>query len=276
MLAPQPQRPLPDTPYDRWLSPDGDETAQFHRTTTGYRVRFPDMADFLIDAGSLAVEIPVSGEKQDHALVLFQNSIEPMLSNHRGHLHMHGSAVRCGTGAIGFLGLSRSGKTTLAAAFARAGHPFLTEDVLSIKHGPEGHTALPSRPVLRLFDDSAARLLSRGPAPDEEAKLTIPAGSDFPHWPEPCQLSALFLLGPGESKTTSIEAMQAAEALTNLMRHSFILDVDDRPRLKAHFGRLAELAQGVDCYALDYPRRYAELDKVIDTITKLAAGGRSD
>ncbi|MDF1836136.1 MAG: hypothetical protein P1U62_14845, partial [Alteraurantiacibacter sp. bin_em_oilr2.035] len=244
---------------------------------TGYCVRFPDQADFIIDADSLAVEgIPVREDDQDQVLVLFHNSIVPMLNNHRGQLHMHGSAVRCGNGAIGFLGLSRGGKTTLAGAFARAGHPFLTEDVLSIRHDEDGYTILPSRPVLRLFRDSAAQLLSRGPAPADEAKIAIPAGSDLPHWSEPCQLSALFLLGPGKSETTSIELMQSAEALTHLMRHSFILDVDDRHRLKAHFGRIAELAQGTNSFALDYPRRYSELDKVINTVSRLVTGEQND
>ena len=60
--------------------------------------------------------------------------------------------------------------------------------------------------------------------------------------------------------------LNAAEALAQLIQHAFILDVEDRARLKAHFGRLGELAASVPCYALDYPRDYQHLPKVIEMV----------
>ncbi|WP_340588378.1 hypothetical protein [Erythrobacter alti] len=277
MLNQQPQDEIPASPYDCWVTPDGDETAQFYRTATGYCVRFPDQADFLIDVDSLSVQcIPADGMAQDDALILYYNSIQPMLGNYRGQLHMHASAVRCGTGAIGFLGLSRRGKTTLAGAFASAGHPFLTEDVLSITISEDGYLVQPSRPVLRLFSDSAALLAPHEPEAESGKKISFSAQTSLPHWSRPCPLTALFLLGPGESEITSIERLQPADALTQLMRHSFILDVEDRPRLKAHFDRIAALARATSCFALDYPRRYGELHKVIETVSTMVTGEQID
>ncbi|WP_252258998.1 hypothetical protein [Erythrobacter aurantius] len=52
------------------------------------------------------------------------------------------------------------------------------------------------------------------------------------------------------------------EALTTLMPHAFILDVEDKPRLKAHFARMADLTQDIPCFALDFTRDYAELPQV--------------
>ena len=50
------------------------------------------------------------------------------------------------------------------------------------------------------------------------------------------------------------------------MPHAFILDVEDKKRLQAHFARMADLSQDIGCYALDYRRDYAELPRVQDAI----------
>ena len=46
--APSVQAPRPLEPFDRWLSPEGEETSLFYRESDQYLVRFPDRADFLI------------------------------------------------------------------------------------------------------------------------------------------------------------------------------------------------------------------------------------
>lgn len=65
------------------------------------------------------------------------------------------------------------------------------------------------------------------------------------------------------------------EALSALMPHAFILDVEDKERLKAHFSKMADLSQDIPCYALDFTRDYAELPRVrAAVLANLAASER--
>lgn len=267
-LPARPQSPLADEPFDRWLNPDGEATAEFRRLPGGYHVRFPTQADYAIALDTMRVEAtPDEGTRPEVVESLWRNSVEPLVGNYLGGLNLHGSAVATPAGAVAFLGLSRSGKTTLAGGFARAGHPFLTEDVLELVRDGTRYMVQPQRPVLRLFHDSAEFLLGQEPGwADAETKQELVAGGSLPCASEPAPLAAICLLGQGETETISMEPLGAGEALRHVIRHAFVLDVEDRKRLAAHFARLGELAAQVPCHALDYPRRYAQLPEVIGAI----------
>lgn len=269
------QAPLADAPFDRWINPDGGVSAEFRRIPGGYCARFPGQADFAISLETMHVRgTPDNGTPLAVVETLYRNAIEPIVANHLGGLNLHGSAVLGPQGAIAFLGLSRSGKTTLAGAFARAGHPFLTEDVLSLLPDGAGYHVQPHRPVLRLFHDSAEFLLGAEPGwEDEESKQELAAGGSLPFADKSAPLAAICLLGPGDSTDVALTRLGAAEALSQLIRHAFVLDVEDRARLAAHFGRLGELAASVPCHALDYPRSYAQLPEVIGAILERAQQG---
>jgi hypothetical protein len=129
--------------------------------------------------------------------------------------------------------------------------------------------------VLRVFHDSATFLLGQDPEwDDEERKNPLSAGATLPFATQPAPLAAICLLGPGTSPTTVLEPLGEAEALAQLIRHAFLLDVEDKQRLRGHFGRLAQLAAAVPCHALDYPRDYAQLPGVIGAILdRLASDG---
>ena len=262
------QRPLSTKPYDRWITPDGETTAEFRRTSSGYLVRFPDTADFVVDheAGS-ATGYPASEATQIETRTLFRNAISPVMGNHRGELHLHASAVRIGARAIAFVGSSRSGKTTLAAAFARAGFAAVTEDVLALETTGAGYRVAPGRPVVRLFPDSAAELFGTAGNPeDENAKREYPAGTAIPFETARLPLAAIFLLEEDASESVQIAPVLPPTAMARLVPQSFILDVEDRHRMRGHFARLGQLAESVPCYALDYPRRYDALNDVIGAV----------
>ena len=261
------QSPLPVAPYDRWITPDGEETAQFHRVPEGFLLRFPGHADFLVPHGPLPVPCwPIPGSDRAHIDHLFENSVLPLIGNHAGGLFMHGSAVAIGDKAVAFLGLSRRGKTTLAGAFARAGHPFLAEDMLALEATASGYDLLPGKGVLRLFADSADHLLGHPSGGDTDGKALLEASTKLPHRRAKMPLSAMFVLGPGDVEGVQVDALAPAEALAQIIPHSFILDVEDRLRLRAHFDRVGALAEAVPCLALDYPRRFSELEGVISAV----------
>jgi len=257
-------------PYDHWVTPAGEIPAIFYRTAQGYLIRFSNQADFAISRDlSEVVCTPVPDAEPGIGRTLYCNAIQPLIANHLGGISLHASAVCIDGRAIAFLGLSRMGKTTLAAAFARQGYPFLTEDVLNLEASETGYIVQPARPVLRLFGDSASELLGPSSAvrPSRTARKTeIEANDILPYADRPAALGALLLLGAGQCNQVTVQELEPASALARLMQHAFILDVQDKQRLRGHFDRIAGLAEAVRCYELDYPRRYDLLPTVINAI----------
>ncbi len=65
----------------------------------------------------------------------------------------------------------------------------------------------------------------------------------------------------------TFQRLSAAEALVEWVKHSFLLDVEERPRLASHFDQVAALANRPIHYRLDYPRRFEELAEVRHAIS---------
>lgn len=265
------QAPLGSEPYDRWITPPDDVKCEFHRVPEGFLLRFLDEADFLILPDTRIVHgWPAPATSADHFASLFHHGVVPLFGNHAGGLFLHGSAVAIGGRAVAFLGLSRAGKTTLAGAFAKAGHPLLTEDVIELVPTADGGGYLlqPKPSKLRLFADSAGWLLGRRFSEDQQDNKQSIAGDDvLPFGDTACVLERIYLLGNDHAAALAITPLAGQAALTQLLPHSFVLDVEDKVRLRDHFCRIAKLSEQASCRALDYPRRYDELPGVIAAIT---------
>lgn len=270
------QHELPTQPYDRWVSPQGVCMAEFHRVDDGYLIRFPYQCDFELQPQQSGTGFRVIGWPEpdcdaQSVINLYHNAIQPILGNHTGGLFLHGSAVRldgehvddAALGGAAFLGLSRGGKTTLAGSFAQSGFPFLTEDVIDLRLRENTYWLQPKRSKLRLFADSARFLLGEAiDISDEDLKQDVEAGGTLPFASDEVPLRQIYVLGTDHGAPLSIRRLPLPEALKTLMPHAFILDVEDKLRLKAHFARMADLVQDIPCYALDFTRDYEELPRV--------------
>jgi len=270
--APSAQAPRPLEPFDRWLSLEGEETSLFYRESDQYVVRFPDRADFIISLNRQTVTCaPAPGIPDDEIEVLYFNQIVPLVMGCNGDLVLHASAVVIDGRAIAFLGPTRRGKSTLAAAFAKAGYPFLTDDGLILDQDDEDYLVRPRAPALRLCSDSETAILQTAELrPDCEGfKGRIMAGGEIPFYDQPVPLAAIYLLSePRRRDRTEMVPLSRPVALSELLKHSFILDVEDRQRVKDLFYRLASVVERIDCFELDYPRRYPELPGVLDSIIR--------
>ncbi len=265
----RPQKPLPDEPYDRWVLPDGEVKAEFRRVERGFHVRFPNEADFeILEEYPARVTVwPAPDQTAEWAETLYRNAILPLVANHHGGLCLHGSAVALNGSAIALIGPSNSGKTTLAGALARAGAPYLTEDVLELVRQGESYFVQPKEQALRLYPDSAEYLLGHNPdrdAEDDKSAVSEPEKIPFCNIAQP--LGALIFLGSEAAAETQITRLAAKDALAQLMPNAFILDVEDKDRLASHFDRLSGLAQRMPSFELDYLRQFSELETVIGAI----------
>ena len=95
-------------------------------------------AFFVRDGSKITVEPDPNGDERTLRLCLLGPALSLVLYQ-RGRFVLHGSAVAIRGRAIGFLGGSSWGKSTLAAACHRLGHEMITDDVLVIDFDSNAH-----------------------------------------------------------------------------------------------------------------------------------------
>lgn len=202
-----------------WRDEDGESVAHLDRFPGAEVLRFPGTADFHLEPGSIRAHL-LDPDRPD---LMELRLLGPVLSywlERLGIPALHASAVRIGSGAVGFLARSGGGKSSLAAALLQAGAPLLTDDVLPVEEREGTFLARPGYPQMRLEPDTAGRL---GPtaglaaiSPDD-SKLHVPVDS-FCDTAIP--LSALYVVerrpGPPE-----ILPLSRRDAVRELVRHSF-------------------------------------------------------
>ncbi len=274
----QPARPLApvqDVPFHQWAFPDGTLWTQFFRQGAGYLLRFPDLADFEVSADGARVQgYPAPGVTSATVEHLYLNQVLPLALSRQGKLVLHGSAVDIGGQGVAFLGESGRGKSTLAASFATEGTRFLTDDGLLLEWVDGRCMIVPSHPSIRLWQDSQDALISNSsavaPAVSFTSKSRFLAGPEIAFCQEARPLHRLFFLGDGVVETPTIEALRPAQALIELVKHSFLLDIEARDMLMRHFDDLTRLAELPIYFRLDYPRDYSALPVVRKAIVEHA------
>jgi len=267
-------------PFHEWKFPDGGLWMQFFRKPLGYLLRFPSVADFEISAdGKEVVGFPAPDADDDAAEHLYLNQVLPLALSRQGHLVFHASAVDIGGDAVAFLGESGRGKSTLAGSFSRNGFRVLTDDGLVLVPCEHGYRVMPSEPSIRLWPDSERALVGENLAlavrMQLSSKARFRAGDGFVFCDRPRPLRRIYFLGDRESGGIAFERLTAAEALVQLVKNSFLLDVEEANTLALHFDQVSGLSREVVCYRLAYLRQYGELSHVRTAIIE-HAGVRMD
>ena len=271
------QEPLPTPMFHEWIFPDGTPWTRFHRDGANYLLRFVDLADFRVSADGRSVRgWPVPEVDEETARFLFTNQVLPLALSRQGHLVFHASAVEIGDGAVAFMGASGLGKSTLAASFATHGLRFLTDDGLVVRSDAGHWLAVPSQPSLRLWDDSREALVgadaATAPPLQHTSKSRFLAGERIAFCDRPRPLRRVYFLGDGECDGVMFERLKPGDALIELLRHSFLLDIEERQMLAAHFEELTNLVAAPIYYRLDFPRYFERLPEVRLAIVQHATG----
>jgi hypothetical protein len=261
--APEPQA---GEPFQRLATPEGDDWALLYRVPQAYWVCFPEIADFKIAADMQLVTCRLHDDTdRETAGHLFRNQVWPLMQSHLGKLVFHASAVLIEGKAVAFVGVSGRGKSTLAAAFAAKGYPFLADDGLVVSVESDGFWVESGLNSVRLWEDSVIALQThlslKAPDISFSSKARYFAADGLPHYQGRIPLACIFLLSESTGAFSCVP-MDATECLVEWLRHSFILDVEDRTEVSRHFDGLARLAMDVKARRLDYPRSYAALELV--------------
>ena len=130
---------------------------------------YDDAVEFIVDEqGSHVWAKWPNGLTIDDVSIYLLGPILGFVLRLRGTLSLHASVVELDRKAIAILGPAGAGKSTLAAAFAMAGHRVLSDDITPVLFDERGRfMAQPGYPRLRLWPDavrSSMDLQRRSPA----------------------------------------------------------------------------------------------------------------
>ena len=186
---------------------------------------------------------------------------------------LHAATVEVGGSAVGFLGRSGVGKSSLTLEFLKNGHRILGDDQLILQRTSDGVSALPAIPWLKLAPDVASRsgfdpdLLPRIHSASEKRRLDVKEGE----WAEgPVPLGPIYLVERGwHQPEVVIEPIAPSQSLFELIRHSYV------PRTVAASGvagtRLSIVADAVQqggVWRLRYPDGVEWLPRVRSAVVR--------
>ena len=196
------------------------------------------------------------------------STVLPFLLETRGRIVLHGSGVRMGEEAVGFLAHSGGGKSTLAANLVQFGWPFVTDDLLVIERLGNQWVVHTGPPEVRLWPEMADQFVSDGLNLKEVAESCGKRRFELRevNWtqrgPFRLQLGHLYLPArqPGAPHMSPVPPR---DAIIELVRYSFLARLTDAMGIACErLEKLAAIAEEVPLARLYYDSGFDEVDRL--------------
>jgi hypothetical protein len=176
---------------------------------------------FLVCGGAEIVIDPLPNADERSLRLAIVGPLLGVILAQRGRFVLHASTVAIDGRAVAFAGPSGRGKSTLAAALARAGHPLIADDMTVIDTSAVRPVVQPGFPRVKLWPDSAEALAEDVDAlprihPDR-TKRSLPMTDSF--HPAALPLARCYLLEDGDSEAASEVA--GTECIMSLVRLTY-------------------------------------------------------
>ena len=129
----------------------------------------PEVARFLIRDG-ITIEVdPYPDSDPNDVRAFLLGSVFGTLCHQRGIVPLHSAAIDTAGGCVAFVGQSRAGKSTLAAALSGRGHQIIADDVSFLRSSTSGSILCwPGISRIRLWEDALLALGRNGPEVQRE------------------------------------------------------------------------------------------------------------
>ncbi|RYG89059.1 MAG: hypothetical protein EON59_02385 [Alphaproteobacteria bacterium] len=231
----------------------------------------PQVARFTIIGGRRIIVDADCDAPAESVRLFLLGSAMGMLLHQRGVVPLHANAIVVDSGAIAFLGPSRAGKSTLAAAFLDRGHAILADDVCALAQRNGEYMVLPGVPRLKLWRDA---LENSGRQSSDYArvlgtadKFSVPTAK--PASAEAAPLSALLILVRDDEVDLAINRLSGMEAfravVENIYRGSALEQIRDS---SAWLGICSDLVDKIPIFEL---RRGWDAKKIDASVATIAA-----
>ena len=265
--APACRRKTVRTRCHEWRLPDGTRWASVAKGDGDHVMRFRRFAEFVVanHGRSIGWRAPATTRPETIRHLLL-DQVLPAVAFEHSLIGLHASAVVVNGEGIAFAGPASRGKSTLAASFALDGYPVVTDDCLMLQWRQREPRAVPSYPSLRLWKDTADRLLGPIPGLTEVAeytsKLRVGARvSAIGFRRRPVTVRRIYVLDRRRG-AARIEPLSCRQAYIELLKVTFRLDPLDRVTAHREVAALAKLAQSVSVARLRLPSRLDSLGDV--------------
>ncbi len=194
----------------------------------------------------------------------------------RGVACIHANVLATSQGAIGLIGGSTIGKSTLTAKMLARGFTFLSDDMLALHDAGEHFFAYPGEPRLRMWPDSIEACGLGDPeqwprvhTTFEKRIVPLEALTNTKLCASPQKVIALYLLERCKSTEQQpfIEEISPANAMMALVANSSAMDI---PRVlgveAARFDQIARLVRQVRIKKLLIPPRLSSMESVCELL----------
>ncbi|MFV5213248.1 hypothetical protein ACLIIZ_05905 [Azonexus caeni] len=228
-------------------------------------LQVPGVARFLVQSGTSIWCDPEVGVDEDSVRVFLLGSSFGALLLQRGHLVLHGNAIRIGDACMLCVGPSGAGKSTLAAGFLQRGYEILADDIVPVDAQCR---ALPGFPRIKLWRDMADQLnidtgdLRRIRPNTEKFNYPLPPAS-----PHPLPIRWVYILGSDQNDTLRLEPIQGMHRFQPLHGNIYRVRFLHGTALKAeHLQLCGQLAGKIRLARVTRPRTGFSLVQMINRI----------
>jgi hypothetical protein len=227
---------------------------------------------YLVRGGDEILVDPAVGSTPSEVCAFLLGTAFGVLCHQRGILPLHASGIDVPNGCVAFVGKSRAGKSTLAAALAARGHQVISDDVCFLQRG--GHEqirAWPGLSRLRLWEDALNVLGRDQPKGEREFrgvnKYLIPR--DPPWNPnESRPLRRIYLVDPApDGDCASVHRMQGSTAVEVIIQNIYRSGLNERMgRKPALFVACAATARVIPVFRFSRPLGFHAFRESVDVL----------
>jgi hypothetical protein len=269
-------RPCSGSPVMTMTQPDGSLWLSCAKTEEGYRLCFPDLAEFVVDrTGGLVTCVAGLETPPETIRHLFLDQVLPLVLNLRGCDALHASAVLTQHGVCAFIGPTGRGKSTLAASFHQDGCPVLADDCLVLSRIHEPITVETAYSGLRLWADALKALYDSDqplqPVSHYTSKRRLPAPRLDMNPYRTYPLSRIYSLHREDTNVSAvccIAPLTFRDSVMELLAYTFRLDLSDRAMLHRQLLTFEQVAAHVPLKRLVLPSDLSALPAVRAAIIK--------
>jgi hypothetical protein len=241
--------PAPERPLEARLYSDG----------SSFRLWIGDGGWFSVDPAAGRIDVPAEGSIRREERLWGIPSLLCFLA--RGDLPLHAAAVEVDGGAILVAAPRTYGKTTMAAAFHRAGHRVLSEDTTCVRLGP-GPAVVPGPAMLRVRHDVDAGLALPSARRVGESGDRVHYALEAPGDCEPVPVRAVVFLDAAED--VALEPVHRGDAIRDLWALSFRLPTEED--VARSFAGVSDLAAALPVLRLRRPLDLASIEDHVDLV----------
>lgn len=254
---------------------DTGGVCRFQATSSRFILHVEGVAAYCVANGNEITLQPYTDIGAPDIRLFLLGSVFGALLQQRGYLVLHGACMVIDGKGILLTGRSGVGKSTLAAALNRRGHPLLTDDVCAVHLDNSGMPrAEPGFPSMKLWQDAAAQLSTSvdGLEPVMRNREKYRVGVRRYH-DTAVTLRDVYQLNIHAQNSVEMVPVGGIARLDALIRNTYRYQyLKDQGVQTLHFRQCAAVAAKLGIYDVFRPKDGFQLDALADAIEQNVRG----